>query len=163
MAETTPFTLDPELTGVTKAYQNPAHTYIAPQVLPRVNVNVKKFDHEIIEDGKYLTVPNNKMGRASTAPEVNIGSTRLTASCEDYGLEDAIPLDDINQAQNAVQAQSNPLMKATTWLTSLQMIAVENALLILCKKSQIMAQTCPKYYQATANGIMMHLTQLQLC
>lgn len=62
LQETTPFTLDPTLTGVAIAYTNPAQTLIAGEVLPKVMVATKKFDHLVYDDDSFFTLPDTRLG-----------------------------------------------------------------------------------------------------
>lgn len=94
----TPFPIDPVLTGIIIAYKN--NTLIADQILPRLTPNLpkKKFTWWAFDFGQFITVPDTKVGRKSTPNEVEFGAKEVEDKTEDYGLDDVIPLDDINNA-----------------------------------------------------------------
>lgn len=94
----TPFPIDPVLTGIIIAYKN--NTLIADQILPRLTPNLpkKKFTWWEFDFGQFITVPDTKVGRKSTPNEVEFGAKEVEDKTEDYGLDDVIPLDDINNA-----------------------------------------------------------------
>ncbi|MGV1802565.1 capsid protein [Agrobacterium vitis] len=94
----TPFPIDPVLTGIIIAYKN--NTLIADQVLPRLTPNLpkKKFTWWQFDFGQFITVPDTKVGRKSSPNEVEFQAEEVEDKTEDYGLDDVIPLDDINNA-----------------------------------------------------------------
>lgn len=99
MAET-PFTVNPTLSGIAVAYKN--EEMIADQVLPRVApVGTKEFKYTLFPKGDPFTVPNTLVGRRGRPNVVEFGGTETTAMTADYGLEDEIPQDDIDQAAAA--------------------------------------------------------------
>lgn len=97
---TTAFAVNPELTAVAVAYQNPASALIADEVLPRVPTAKKfKYTRYTVEQG--YTVPETKVGRKSEPNMVDFGGTDVTDECIDFGLDDLIPVDEI-EAYNAM-------------------------------------------------------------
>lgn len=91
---TTAFPVNPELTAIAIAYQNPASQLIADQVLPRVPTAKKfKYTKYTIEQG--YTVPDTRVGRKSEPNMVDFGGTDVTDECVDYGLDDLIANDEI--------------------------------------------------------------------
>ncbi len=94
----TPFPIDPVLTGIIIAYKN--NTLIADQVLPRLTPNLpnKKFTWWRFDFGQFITVGDTKVGRKSTPNEVEFEAEDVEDKTDDYGLDDVIPLDDINNA-----------------------------------------------------------------
>ncbi len=114
-----PFTIDPELTAIAIAYRNRA--LIADAVLPRVQaVGTKTFKYTLFPVGEIMTIPDTKVGRRGKPNVVEFSGTQAEASALDYGLEDEIPQDDIDQAaaaQNAALAR--PQDRATEYLTDL--------------------------------------------
>jgi len=79
------------------AYSNRA--YIADQVLPRVPVAGETFEYlkHNLED--RFTIPDTTIGRKGRANQVEFGSTLVPGSTKDYGLEDVIPVADIDAAK----------------------------------------------------------------
>lgn len=100
---TAPFVVIPELTAIAIAFRNPDASYIADQVMPRVQpVGTKTFKYQ-----RYgleaFSRPDTRVGRKSRPNEVSWGSQELEASVEDWGLEDPLPQDDLDQAVAAKQ------------------------------------------------------------
>ncbi|MBF0168790.1 MAG: phage capsid protein [Alphaproteobacteria bacterium] len=91
-----PFPIDVERTAIAIAYRNPA--YIADAVLPRVTVGKKTFTYNVFPVAESFTLPDTRVGRRSRPNVINLSATEASASCEDYGLDDLIPQDDIDNA-----------------------------------------------------------------
>lgn len=94
----TPFPIDPVLTGIIIAYRN--NMLIADQVMPRLTPNLprKEFKWWKFDFGQFITVGDTKVGRKSEPNTVEFQAEEVDASTADYGLDDIIPLDDINNA-----------------------------------------------------------------
>ncbi len=114
-----PFPVDPALTSVTLAYKN--NSYIADDILPRVPVAREEFKYRKFDKEAYLTIPETRVGRKGKPSQVELSFTEVTASTQDYGLEDAVPYSDI---QNAPE-NWNPEQKAVEFLTELIALARE--------------------------------------
>lgn len=108
-----PFPIDPDLTSLSIAYRNEA--MVADQVLPRVRVGKQEFKYFKYTKEDPFTVPDTRVGRKSAPNMVETGGTEVTDSTVDYGLEDAIPVADIQNADS----RYNPLARATVYLTDL--------------------------------------------
>lgn len=93
-----PFPIDPVQTGITLAYSNRA--YLADIVLPRVPVGGREFEYKLVGRDQMFTVPETLVGRKGQPNEVEFGGTETPASVRDYGLDDVVPNDDIEAAQN---------------------------------------------------------------
>lgn len=108
-----PFPVDPAMTAIVVAYRN--NRLIADEVLPRVPVGKKefKFYKHTFEEG--FTLPSTLVGRKSKPNEVEFSADEETSSCNDYGLDDPIPQDDINHAP----ANYNPINRASEGLIDL--------------------------------------------
>ncbi|OYY06703.1 MAG: capsid protein, partial [Rhizobiales bacterium 35-68-8] len=93
-----PFPVDPQLTGVVIAYGN--SELIADRVLPRSgpNLSKKEFKYMRFDFAQMVTVPDTKVGRKGEPNEVEFTGEEVDASTKDYGLDDVIPQDDIDQA-----------------------------------------------------------------
>lgn len=92
-----PFPVNPHLTAVALSYRNEA--LIADAVLPRVPVSVDSFKYFKFTREDAFTVPDTKIGRKSEANMVEFGGTEVTDSTADYGLKDAVPMQDLRNAE----------------------------------------------------------------
>lgn len=110
-----PFPVNPDLTAIAIAYQN--KRLIADAVLPRTPVMAKTFKWTEYPKGQMMTVPNTAVGRRGRPNTVEFGATDKEASCQDYGLDDSIPNEDIEQAKNA--SNFDPIASATTGLAAI--------------------------------------------
>lgn len=98
----TPFPVDPHLTAIAIAYRNPA--FIADSVLPRIPVGKREFKYGVVPMEEGFSVPDAHVGRKSRPNQVSFTKKDETGAVEDYGFDDDIPQDDIDQAP----ANSNP-------------------------------------------------------
>lgn len=96
MAQKTPFTTSPELTAISIGYKNAR--MIADSVLPRVTVGKRDFKYTVFPKQETFSIPDTTVGRRGKVNQVSFSGSEATASVEDYGLEDPIPLDDIDNA-----------------------------------------------------------------
>jgi len=95
---TAPFVVSPELTAIAIAFRNPETSYIADQVMPRVQpVGTKTFKYQRYGLESFNR-PDTRVGRKGRPNEVTWASEELEASVEDWGLEDPLPQDDLDQA-----------------------------------------------------------------
>lgn len=115
-----PFPVDPILTAVAIAYRNPDAVLIADSVLPRTPT-AAEFKYLKFDLAQGFTVPDAKIGRKSTPTEVGFSGTETTDRVIDYGLDDLVPNEDIEQDNQGI----NPLRVATAYLTNLVMLARE--------------------------------------
>lgn len=93
-----PFPVNPVLTGIVIAYQNAE--YIADRVLPRLGPPLGRqlFQWMKFDFAQAITVPDTKVGRKGEPNTVEFAGTEQEAATVDYGLDDLVPIDDINQA-----------------------------------------------------------------
>lgn len=107
MTTGTPFPIDPVLTGVVVNYKN--GDYIADRVLPRLSpiLAKKEFKYSKFDFGEAITLPDTRVGRKSEPNTVEFSGTEVTASCQDYALDDLIPIDDILQAPAGYDPKSH--------------------------------------------------------
>lgn len=98
---TTPFQINPHLTRIAIAYRNPAHTLIADEVIPEAPaaVSTKSFEYREYDLAEGFTVPDTKVGRLGAVGRVETSSVLKTDTCEDYGIEEPVPNDDIEQGK----------------------------------------------------------------
>lgn len=110
------FPIQPHLTAITIAYRNA--TLIADVVLPRVLVGKQEFKYFKASMADAFTVPDTKVGRKSAPNQVETSGTEVTSSTNDYGLDDPVPQNDIDN-----QAPGQDLEGSTTeFLTDLIML-----------------------------------------
>lgn len=119
---TTAFAVNPELTAIAIAYQNPDAALIADKVLPRV-ATAKKFKYTKYTTEQGYSVPDTKVGRKSEPNMVDFGGTDVTDECVDYGLDDLIPNDEIEAFNTMAKPSSggpvSPMNLSTMMLTGL--------------------------------------------
>jgi hypothetical protein len=105
--EETSFPINPQRLGLVIAYKNPQA--VADDALFRVPVTEEKFNWLKYDLADGLTIPDTKVGRKSEPNQVEYGATVETDSVEDYGLDEVVPLKDIN----AAQGKFDPLARAS--------------------------------------------------
>jgi len=113
-----PFTPAPQYTAIALAYNN--RELIADQVLPRITVNAREFKWDLHNRTDFFTVPSTLVGRKGAPNEVEFGSTEQTSSVNDYGLDDVIPVEDVQAA--ATKPGLDPIGRAVEGLTNLIML-----------------------------------------
>ena len=122
IAVTTGFPVNPELTAVALAYQNPEAQLIADKVMPRVPTP-KKFKYTKYTTEQGYTVPETRVGRKSEPNMVDFGGTDVTDECVDFGLDDTVPNDEIAafeaMPKPATGGPVDPLSLSTMMLTGL--------------------------------------------
>jgi len=96
---TAPFVIIPELTAIAIAYSNPDSAFIADIAMPRVKPVGKKEFQYAEYDLSNFDRPDSRVGRKGRPNEVTRGDKLLPAAIEDFGLEDPIPQDDIDQGR----------------------------------------------------------------
>lgn len=120
---TTAFPVNPELSAIAIGYRNRDIDLIGDQVLPRIQRGGKKFSYTKYNQADGYTVPNTQVGRKSEPTMVDFGGTLITAECVDWGLDDTVPIDEI-EAWGAMMKPASggpisPLAKSTSLLTGL--------------------------------------------
>ena len=111
------YPVDDARTDIAVGYSNPG--YIADEVFPRVSVMFKQYKYTEYPIEEAFTVPDSQIGRRSTPTMVHFSAAEKAGSCVDYGLEDAIPDDDVaNRPPNV----ADPIDRSTMQLTDLLMI-----------------------------------------
>lgn len=94
---TAPFVVQPELTAIAIAFMQKQTDFIADLVMPRVKpIGKREFKYSCYGLESYGR-PDTRVGRKGSPNEVSWASKEETASVEDFGLEDPIPQDDIDQ------------------------------------------------------------------
>ena len=119
----TPFAVQPALTAIAINRRNPTYALIADSVMPRLSVvGTKRFRWLEYAPGQSMTVPNTQVGRKGVPQRIEVSASEHIDECLDYGLEDAIPLDDLTQAAASVQQGGvpiDPLARAVDALSDL--------------------------------------------
>lgn len=113
MAGNAPYPIQPELTAIALAYSN--RSMIADEVLPRLAVGKQEFKYLKHDVAEGFTIPDTKVGRRSSPGQVEFSATELADFTQDYGLDDVIPQNDLDNAP----PNYDPLGKSTAFLTNL--------------------------------------------
>ncbi len=91
-----PFPIDQELVATSIAYKNTS--LIADEVLPRIPVSKKEYKWYKWTKEEGYTLPDTRVGRKSRPNQVEFTASEETGIAKDYGLDDPIPQDDIDNA-----------------------------------------------------------------
>jgi hypothetical protein len=94
---TAPFVVQPQLTAIAIAYGQKLTDFIADLVMPRVKPISKREFEYLVYGLEAYSRPDTRVGRKGRPNEVSWASKSLTASVEDFSLDDPIPQDDIDQ------------------------------------------------------------------
>lgn len=94
---TRPFPVDARLTAIAIAYRNPDIALIADDVLPRTDTGAE-FSWKEYDLAQGFTVPDTKVGRKSKPNEIDFKHVEHEDKVVDYGLDDVVPNDDIDDA-----------------------------------------------------------------
>ncbi|BBL73671.1 hypothetical protein MishRS11D_07690 [Methylomagnum ishizawai] len=70
---------------------------IADMVLPRVGVPAELFKYTKFATAEAFTIPDTRIGRASTANEVEFTAELADGSTKDWGLDDFVPKKDMDK------------------------------------------------------------------
>lgn len=123
-----PFVIQPQLTAIAMTYRNAA--LIADQVLPRVLVASSSFKYSKFTLADGFTIPNTRVGRKSTPDQIDWTASEVPNTVYDYGLDDTIPQEDIDNAAAAQKFYGNrvidPEKRSTTLLADLVALDREN-------------------------------------
>ena len=95
---TNQFPVDREITAIAMAYRNPR--LISDDVLPRFGVGKKNYAYMEYDLSAGFTLPNTMVGRTSVPDEVSIPSVQKDRSVKDFGLDDLVPNDDLDNTPN---------------------------------------------------------------
>lgn len=113
----TPFVIVPALTAIAVAYRQ--GNLIADQVLPRVPVDTQDFRYIKYGLADSFQTPDTRVGRKSAPNQIDWGSTEVTDTVQDHGLDTPVPNQDTEAWQRAQAAGQNmvsqvdPLANAT--------------------------------------------------
>jgi hypothetical protein len=109
-----PFPTDARLTAIALAYRNPDIALISDLVLPRTEADAefKWLEYDLAQG---FTLPDTKVGRKSKPNEVEFTATEHTDKVDDFGLDDLVPNEDIDDDNQGV----DPLGTAAGYLSGL--------------------------------------------
>ncbi len=120
-----PFVTNPVMTAIAVGYRNPATTLIADEALPRIPVPAEEYKWTEYPIAEMFTVPRTLVGRRGRVERVEFTGTERAGRTLDYGLEDGIPISDIEAAER-MRAQGlgtfDPELRATEGLTNLVLL-----------------------------------------
>lgn len=114
-----PFPYSAVFTAIAIGYRNTK--LIADLVLPRVTVGKKEFKYIEYPLADSFTVPDTLYPKKGTPNVVDFGGSEVTSMTIDYGLDDVISIDDINNAPEG----SNLEGKGVEYVTDLVALARE--------------------------------------
>jgi len=110
---------DGRLSNVAIQYQNPE--YIADLVLPPTPVGTKEGKFKKYDKNQRFTVPPAYVGPKSDPNEVEWDVSEGTYACKDYGLQEFLDQESIDNAEAPIQPQSD----TTEFVTNLVLMAKE--------------------------------------
>ena len=116
-----PFETQTRLTQIAQAVS--PGMLIADEVCPRVRT-AYKFTYTTLNEEDLLTIPDVRASRAGRLNQVEFGASDNTAQVIDYGLEDAVPYRDIDEAAKQ-EVPFDPLEQATMGTAELVKLARE--------------------------------------
>lgn len=120
---TTAFPVNPELSAIAIGYKNRDTDLIADNVLPRIYKGTKRFVYTKYTQADAYTIPSTLVGRKSEPNTVDFGGTLVTEECVDYGLDDSVPNDEVEQWQAMPKPNGggpvSPMAKSVSLLTGL--------------------------------------------
>lgn len=138
MAQQAPFQFNPVYTGIAIRYTN--ESFIADMVMPRATVGKSMFKYQKFVLEETFRVPSTAVGRKSRPNKVEFTATEVTDSTKDYGLDDDVPQEDIDNAAGV--PNMDPLALATTNVTEL--VALDREVRVAG-----IVQTASNYSQST--------------
>ncbi|PRA86944.1 capsid protein [Ochrobactrum sp. MYb29] len=96
-----PFPVSATLTAVAIGYSNPSAGMIHRGVLPPVPVTSERFTWLTYPIDQAFTVPELQVGRKGRVNEVEFSAKPQEGTVKHYGLDDVIPITDIDEAKKA--------------------------------------------------------------
>lgn len=107
MTTNRPFPTDPVLTAIAIGYRNDPSEMIHTKVLPGVPVTSRRFSWLTFPIEEAFTVPELAVGRLGQPGQVSFTAKEEEGSTSDYGLDDVIPITDIDEAAAARRANTS--------------------------------------------------------
>jgi hypothetical protein len=90
-------------------YSNAA--FIADLVLPRVPVGKQSFRYGVYDQREHMTIQDTRVGRKSAPNKVAFSKSESDATCLAYGLDDDIPLEDVENSPEGYDPVGNSVEK----------------------------------------------------
>jgi hypothetical protein len=116
-----PFVIQPRLTALAMTYVNEA--FIADSILPRLPVDSSQFKYSKYTLADGFTIVDTRIGRKSAPNEIDWTALETPDFTVNYGLQDRIPIEDLNNAAAAMSIQGvmpiDPEARSTQLLTDL--------------------------------------------
>lgn len=119
MPEPTDLQFQPGLSNVAIQYSNPE--YIADLVVPPTPVTKKKDKFKKYDKDERFTIPSTLVGPKSIPNEVEWSVSEDSFECVDYGLEEFVSTEDIDNADAPIQ----PMSDTTEFVTNLVLLDKE--------------------------------------
>lgn len=94
-----PYETRPEQTAIAIGYTN--REFVADQFLPRVRVSKDEFTYYELDKDKAFETTDDTAGRKARLNELGTSGELRTATCQDRGLTDVIPITDENEAADS--------------------------------------------------------------
>ena len=105
-----PFSPDVERTAIAIAYRPDG--MIADRVLPRTPVGKRQFTYTKHDRQSLTLIPDTRIGRRSSANQVEFGSEDVEASVQSYGLTTVVPNDDERNAPARLTTSHLPMARS---------------------------------------------------
>lgn len=96
-----PFPVDASMTAIAIAYRNRAQDMIHSKVLPTVRVLSEEFRWLDFSVEQYFTQRDLEVGRKGRVNEVEFHAEEKRGYVRDFGLDDVVPITDIDEAGRA--------------------------------------------------------------
>ena len=128
MSMNRPFTPDATLTAIAIAYRNKAAEMLHTKLLPSVPVSSERFTWLLYPIAEAFTVPELQVGRKGQVGQVEFNSKEEEGRVKHYGLDDIVPITDIDEAAEArrnKRSTFDPINTATEGLTNLVLLGRE--------------------------------------
>jgi hypothetical protein len=117
---------DGRLTNIALQYKNPE--LIADLVVPPVPVPQKKFTYKSYTKEDRFTVPDTIVGPKSIPNEADFGVSSGTGTCLDYGLQEFVSQEDIDNAELPITPLADAAEQVTALMALDREIRVANAI-----------------------------------
>jgi len=98
---------DGRLSNVAIGYTN--EEFIADRLLEPVAVAKKTGKYKKYNRPERFTIPNTLVGPKAIPAEIDWGTTEDTFTCDDYGLEEYLTQEAIDNAETPIQAETNTI------------------------------------------------------
>jgi hypothetical protein len=109
-----PFPVQPELQAVAIGYRN--QRLIGYDVLPVMQVGSQEYGWYKWDVAESYSLPDTKVGRTSAPNRVQFHAEEKTSRTEDHGLDDPIPMKDIEEAPDGVDPRARAVEGITDYV-----------------------------------------------